>query len=973
LTRRATAFLTCAVAILAGRALHAQEPAVISQTVTVDGRAVADPAVLDLVETRPGKPFSQADVRESIAHLVGLGRFEDVVVSRDAVPGGLALTYALIPSRVVRSIAFKGDVGLPDRDLHDRVKEHFGNTPSLARLQDLLAYLKTVYREEGYDSPALTARPALEGPARDELVIDVKAGSRLRIRHIQAEGNTPDGLGSISSKLRLTTGDVYRKAEVDNRLNAYVTELRARGYYEARADHELTPTADGTTGDVIVNIDAGAHVTVVFEGDDVPPRPRRDLVPIEREGSLDEDLLEDSANRIRGYFQAQGCRDADVSYTRTPRDGELAVVFQVKKGPQFHVAKVDVTGVTAIPAVDLAPRLKTKAGEPFVQSTVDADVATIEEAYHRRGYTQVKATPTVLPVPGGGSPVPVSVELAVVEGAATIVSSIEIVGAHAVAEADLRAGLGSKPGQAFYAPQVALDRDAIVFALLNRGYKSAAVDARVRPSSDRTRAAIVFTVSEGAQVFVGHILVVGNVRTSADTIRRELELTPGQPLSYSGVSDSQRKISALGLFRRVKITELDLGTPNERDLLVAVEEAPTTTLGYGGGVEGGRVLRQDAETGAAQEVFEIAPRGFVEFGRRNLFGKNQSLNLFARAALRSRATTSAIEPGEPPPTGFTFRDYRVLGTYRAPKAFSTPADFLLTGFLEQGVRSSFDFTRKGARVELARHITQALSVSGRYVIERDNVFDERFDPADQPLIDRLFPQVRLSTVSGSVIRDTRDDALAPSRGELLGVDGDLAARAIGSEVGFIKLFTQGFMFRRLPGRRGVIFAGGARLGIATGFERTVAEVDADGNPILGPDGEPVVQTVTDLPASERFFAGGDTSVRGYALDRLGTAATIDRNGFPVGGNAVIVLNGELRIPVWKDIGVVGFVDAGNVWSHVSDFAFGDIRPTTGFGVRYKSPIGPLRVDLGFKLARQTQPDGSLERLTALHISLGQAF
>ncbi len=215
---------------------------------------------------------------------------------------------------------------------------------------------------------------------------------------------------------------------------------------------------------------------------------RRELVPIEREGSLDQDLLEDSANRIRGYFQAQGHRDADVTYTPTPRNGELAVVFHVKKGPQFHVAKVDVTGATAIPAVELVPKLKTKAGEPFVQSTVDADIATIGEAYHRRGYTAVKVTPTVLPVPGGGSPVPLSVELAVVEGPATIVSSIEIVGAHAVPEADLRAALGSKPGLPFYAPQVALDRDAIVFALLNRGYKTAAVDARIRPSTDRTKA-----------------------------------------------------------------------------------------------------------------------------------------------------------------------------------------------------------------------------------------------------------------------------------------------------------------------------------------------------------------------------------------------------------------------------------------------------------------------------------------------------
>jgi outer membrane translocation and assembly module TamA len=134
-----------------------------------------------------------------------------------------------------------------------------------------------------------------------------------------------------------------------------------------------------------------------------------------------------------------------------------------------------------------------------------------------------------------------------------------------------------------------------------------------------------------------------------------------------------------------------------------------------------------------------------------------------------------------------------------------------------------------------------------------------------------------------------------------------------------------------------------------------------------------VEIVNDLPASERFFAGGDTSVRGYALDRLGTPETIDRNGFPLGGNAVIVLNAELRVPVWKDLGVVGFVDAGNVFHRVSDFAFGEIRPTTGFGLRYRSPIGPIRVDLGFKLDRQTLPDGSFERLTALHISLGQAF
>ena len=183
--------------------------------------------------------------------------------------------------------------------------------------------------------------------------------------------------------------------------------------------------------------------------------------------------------------------------------------------------------------------------------------------------------------------------------------------------------------------------------------------------------------------------------------------------------------------------------------MVTVEEAPATTVGYGGGLEGGQRLRQEEPGGAATEVFEIAPRGFVEYARRNLFGRNQSISLFARASLRTRASTSQVAEGEPEPTGYALRDYRVLGTYRKPRFLGTANDLLVTGFLEQGLRSSFNFTRRGARAELTRRFTRQLSFSGRYVIERDKLFEERLDPEDKPLIDRLFPQVRLSTVSGS--------------------------------------------------------------------------------------------------------------------------------------------------------------------------------------------------------------------------------
>ena len=193
----------------------------------------------------------------------------------------------------------------------------------------------------------------------------------------------------------------------------------------------------------------------------------------------------------------------------------------------------------------------------------------------------------------------------------------------------------------------------------------------------------------------------------------------------------------------------------------------------------------------------------------------------------------------------------------------------------------------------------------------------------------------------------------PHAAPLIGWDNDVAARVIGSEVGFVKTFAQGFIYRRLPGRRATIFAAGARLGLAAGFPHDeVPLLDADDKPVLEPDGEPIIEVVTDVPASERFFAGGDTSVRGYALDRLGIPfQTIDANEFPTGGNAVLILNAELRVPVFGGLGAVGFMDAGQVFNRVSDFDFGEIKPTAGLGLRYLSPIGPIRVDVGFKLDR----------------------
>jgi outer membrane protein insertion porin family len=963
--RRGVGIVLCALAVLPAAAA-AQAPGdlmgrpVDRVIVDVDGVRTDDPMLLGLIVTRPGAPLEARAVRESVAHLFGVGRFDDVRVHATAAEAGaVVVRYELVGSRRLADLRFSGTLGVGDGELRRAIGARFGLAAALTSTSDLARFLEGFYQERGFLQATVSATTQEGG---GPLVVHIEAGPRATLGALRVEGNAPGSLAKARAALGLTAGQVYDARRVTTRLNDYVASLREQGYYEAQAEHEVLVADDGRSIELVVTIDAGPHVTVVFEGDPVPLRVRRDLVPIEREGSVDEDLLEDAARNIADYFRAQGYRDASVSFRRADRAGELAIVFDVHRGPAYRIGTVDVQGNESVPLSDLAPVIGLKSGAPFLDAQLDADVNALRSVYRRLGYTAVRIQSAAIPEPGP-APVETTVRIIVTEGPRTLVNRILIAGNTALDERALRAVIGTEPGHPLFEPQLALDRDAIALQFLNRGYARAEVSVGAQFSDDRTRADLTFTVRQGPQVFVEHVLVVGNERTSADTIRREIVLQPGDPLSFEGLAESQRRVSALGLFRRVRITEIDHGAESRRDLLVTVEEAPATSLGYGGGLEAGRRLqRTPTDGGAPDERIEVAPRGFFEIGRRNLFGGNRSVHLFTRLSLRLRSDPVLTRDGEQPATDFN--EYRVIGTYRQPRLLRS-ADFVATGVLEQGARTSFDFSRRGVRAELARRIRPTVSVAGRYALERTEVFNETVSGEDQYLIDRLFPEVRLSTLSASVIRDTRDDVLGPALGALVGLDGELAARAIGSEVGYIKGFAQAFFFRRLAGPRHIVLATGVRLGLADGFAREVTRIDENG--------EVQVDILGDLPASERFFAGGDTTVRGFALDQLGTPETLDPNGFPLGGNAVIVLNAELRVPVWRDLGIAAFMDGGNVFSRVTDISLEDLRGSAGLGLRYRSPIGPLRVDLGFKLDRRVLPNGQLEKPSALHISLGQAF
>jgi outer membrane protein insertion porin family len=932
---------------------------VASIRLTSEGHDTRDPRLLQIVQTRIGRPLTMIDVRQTMVHLFSLGRFQDVRVRADVTPGGLALIYELMPAYPVERVQFIGSLEAPGVDegrLRRAVVDRYGPSPPSVRAPDVARLLEEQLRDLGYLRAAVVPRVELQhSPDLAVLTFKIDAGARTRIGAIRIVGSPGISEKDLLDGLDLSTGAPYERGALNARIAQYLENRRKRGYFEARLAPAVQLADEDRVANLTLTAAEGPHVRVVFKGDPLPADRRDQLVPISREGSADEDLLEDASNAIADYLHAQGYRDATAPHARELSDGELLITFTVTRGPRYTVADVEISGNTSIPLADFQPRLRLRRGQPFASALLDADLSAIEDVYRRRGFASARAQAVFEPAPGSApapSPVLVVVRIQITENVQTTVESVRVVGNSSVPEPAVRDGLALQPGRPFLLAQLALDRDAIQLQYANLGYPSATVDSNPGLSPDQRRASVVFTVHEGPRIFVEHVIITGNTRTSTQTIERQLQLKSGDPLGLSALTESQRRLSALGFFRRARITELSHGEETMRDLLVTVEEAPATTVGYGGGLEVGQFLVSDA--GVASQRIEVEPAGFFEIGRRNLFGSNRSVNLFTSLSLRPNGTL----PNQPAGT-VGANQYRVLGTFRDPRVFGTAADASLTGTFEQQIRATFNFARRAFSAAIARRVSRTLSLSGNYQIQRVELLNEipNVAPQDQLRIDQSFPQVRLSSFSLSAIHDNHD-ALNPRDGHYLSANAQLAARDIGSEVGFVKSYLTAELFRLLPRTHATVFGASARLGMAAGFPQA-------GTPAVPPD-QP------NLPASERFFAGGDTTVRGFAFDQLGSPATT-KGGFPVGGDAVVILNAELRMPVYGAFGVVGFVDTGNVFARTTDINVGQLRTAIGFGVRYRSPVGPIRVDLGFKVHREEIAPGILEAPSALHISLGQAF
>ena len=972
-------------ALTTSRAAAAQQPAVPAGRVAevrlvVDGQPSADPVLVGLVGIRTGEPLVPAAVRQGIVHLMSLGRFDDVQVLADASPEGLVVTVEATSTRKVTALVFRGDLGLPASDLRAAVTERYTAAPLLSRAGEIARLLETLCRDHGFLGAKVAERvePAPE-PDRATLVFDVNAGPQVRAAALSVVGEAGAPAAQVLGQLGLRQGRPFDPTTVRAKSAAFAQSLHALRYFEATVTPSFKYADGGDTADVSVAVNRGPLVTLVFTGDPLPASRQDELVPIRREGAVDEDLLEDAQRNIENFLRSQGYSDAKAEYSRQASDNSLRIVFDVRRGPQFRVSAVDVTGNQDIATPDLRESLRLQPGALYVRSLVDADVVALSERYRRLGYgsVQVKAVPQSEVKPGAPNQGSVRIRIEITEGPLTLIDSVRFEGNTHLQTAELERLAQSESGRPFYPATLERDRQAVLVEYLNRGYQTATVETPAAFSGDRRTVALTFRIREGPQVLVDHVLIVGADRTKTETIERELRIKPGQPLAQILLMETQERLLALGLFRRVSVTELQRGSETTRDVLVSVVEAPATTFSYGGGLEGSRRLVREGPGGVETvEQFEFAPRGFFTVSRRNLWGRNRTIGFFARVSVRQEDPAPESDAPDAMWTGggLGISDYRVQASYREPKVIGDRTDLDATALSEQGYRSSFDFSRQLGRIELVHRVARGVTLGGSFAVENTRLFNERLNPEEQLLIDRAFPQVRLSLLGSTLARDTRNDALDPSSGSLMSIDGQLAARFLGSEVGFIKGFAQGLWFRQLPAARRIVFAGGIRIGLARGFGTETPVLDADGNPVLGPDGRPLTFISTNLPASERFYAGGDTTVRAFTRDRLGTPETIDSNGFPRGGLGMIIANGELRFTIMQWLGVVTFIDVGNVFASVSRISIGDLMPAFGAGIRLRLPVIPLvRLDAGYNPNPRTFGNGSREKSYAVYFGIGQAF
>jgi len=495
--------------------------------------------------------------------------------------------------------------------------------------------------------------------------------------------------------------------------------------------------------------------------------------------------------------------------------------------------------------------------------------------------------------------------------------------------------IGSSKGQPYSEFNVSSDRDNILATYYDQGFSEAQFSAdeeKLPPAGPNAGPTVrlAYHITEGRQVRVARVLLGGYEHTRPGVISRQVGIKVGEPLSEGTVVETQRKLYNLGIFSRVSIAPQNPeGEDTEKTIVVMVDEARRYTIAYGLGFEAQRLGNSSSPT--SQSV-SFAPRGTLELTKANLTGRADSLSFKARA--------STIQG-------------RALITYIAPNYFASPNFSLqLSGYYETSRDvQTFDSRRAEGSLGLAQKLSSTSSILYRYAYRHVVASNIQIAVEEIPLFSQ---NTEVSEFDVNWIRDRRNSVSDPSRGDFENVDVSMAMKPIGSSANFIRVYLQNSTYHPI-GRR-LVFARSTRFGIQTPYGNSLS---------------------TDIPLPERFFAGGGTSLRGFGLNQAGPRDPV--TGFPIGGQAELIFNQDLRFPmhlplIGNRLGGAVFYDAGNVFPSIRKISlrisppaptFNASNPnvcltnctnemayfshTVGFEFRYGTPIGPVALDLGYQL------------------------
>ncbi len=819
----------------------------------------------------------------------------------------VAVRFVLVETRGFDALELSGNYIVSNKEILEAITLKPGDEFTEARWEGTLSEIASLYRRKGYFHATLTfqLKHAPSDRRKVKVLLHVEEGSRTKIRDVRFSGETVFSHLALILKIRSRAGEYYNATLVEEDVRRLIKFYEKAGYLKVKVGPPALEFIKATNEvEMTFPIEPSDKITLFFYGrGPISQKELERLILIKTERSDDIEALEASARQMEAFYRDLGYPFVKITASIERMPGQSKIYFNIERGAQVQMGRIAFQGNHTFSGSALGKVIKSKESgffkrNDYLEGRLKEDTAALMQFYEKEGFRDVRIEPTTDLDPSHKS---AAILFIIEEGSRIRIGQVAFKGNDALSEGHLAKGLPIRPDIPFNNTVVKEGARQILLAYSKEGY----IYATVSPSTafHEDKADIVYTISEGEQIRLGSIHLIGNRRTKDTTILRELLFHEGDFYNPEAILKSQQRLYRTNLFSSVRFEPIHQEErPIRQEMRLSVEERPNVAVDFGVGY-------------GDYERF----RGLFELSHRNLFGSGRTLSFRAEGSnVENEYSVNYKEPRFP----FENTDARIGIAYIKQEEISF---YLKTSSVTAGFDKSFSDTVKGALL---------------YQYEQNHITEK--DPSI-----RLSPEdvgkVNIASINPSLTRDTRDDPFNPKSGSVNAITLRNAAKLFGSEAQLVKMTVQSSWYRSLSSI--LVFAFSARVGVAERFGETVL-----------------------VPPPERFLLGGQGTVRGYDQDRLGITGETLINGKQTGGNAMVVLNEEFRFLPSKSLGFVLFFDHGNVWESYKQIGLSQLKSSAGIGLRYNTPIGPLRLDWGYKLDREIG-----EAPSALHFTLGHTF